>query len=95
MGRDQLIQGAAGFVKKCSAGLKRWLLPEQGDTSAGMEANFPVVRLILAGQEAQQRRFADSVRPNQADPIANVKLKLDIGKQWPFIKTAGQAGTAQ
>ena len=81
--------------KRERPGCELRLLPEQGDAGAGVEADLAVVGPVEAGEDAQQRRLADAVGPDQADALAGVQLEADVLKQRAFVEAAGEAGTAQ
>ena len=53
----------------------RHLLLQIADFSAGLKNNLAAVRLFLARDDAQQRRFALPVAAEQTDPLAPFDLQ--------------------
>jgi hypothetical protein len=80
VGGDQVVERGAGFREEGAARLEVGLLPQQGGAGAGVKADLAVVGLVESGQEAQQRRLADAVGPDQADPLAGIQLEADVLK---------------
>src|SRR5947207_5612895 len=75
---EQFVEGAASLGKEGSAWLKSRLLMKQGDAGAGVMADVTDVGLVETGENAQQRRLADAVRPDEADAFAGPKLETDF-----------------
>ena len=92
---EEFIESALRLGEHGAAGLPLGLLLEQADAGAGVEADVAVVGPILPGEQAQQSRLADAVRPNQADAVASEDLEADPGKQRPLVEAAREVGTAQ
>ena len=69
--------GAAGFVVQRAAGLEAGLLLQVAQMGGRMNGTRSGVRIVLAGQDSQQRGLAAAVGTDQADPIARAKLERD------------------
>src|SRR5947209_3058881 len=69
--------------------------PLKGHAGPGVQSALAVVGPVEPGEQAQQGGLAHAVGPDQADALAGVELEADVLKQRPFVKPAGQAGTAQ
>ena len=66
---DRLELGARGLAARAGARLRR--LREVRDLeAAGLAADRSGVRELEAAEHAEQRRLADAVRPDNADPAA-------------------------
>jgi hypothetical protein len=89
VGRHQDVEGVAGLDKQGSAWLEYRLLLQQCCPRAGMKTHFTHVRLVVAGQDAEQCRFAYPVRSDQANALSGVELEADLLEQRPFIETPG------
>jgi hypothetical protein len=92
---NQVIEGQLRFLEQRLAWGELRLLAEQGDASAGMEANLSIIRPVEAGEKAQERCLAHAVGANQANALAGVKLEPKILEEGAFVKAAGETRAAQ
>ncbi len=95
VGGEQLVERTFGLFEEGSARGKVGLLAQKRDTGAGVQADVAVVGAVEAGEDAQQRRLADAVGPDEADALAGLQFEADVGEQGPFVETPREAGTAQ
>ena len=71
------------------------LLGEQAEGQAALAVDLAAVRLVATGGQAQQRRLAGAVRPDQADPVAERDRGVDGVEDDERADLAGHAGQAQ
>ena len=74
--REQIGQGAAGFVVQGSAGLETRLLLQIADVRGGMDRHGAGVGFVFAGEDSQQRGLAAAVGPDQPDAIPGDSSKV-------------------
>jgi hypothetical protein len=92
---NQFVKGCPRLVKEAATRLEERLLLQQRGPSAGMKADFAVVRRVEPGQDTQQRRFANAVRSDQAGTLPRLEFKSKVGKEWSFVEAASKARTTQ
>jgi hypothetical protein len=92
---EQVVQGGLGFAEERLTGGEVLGLLQQGSASAGVQADFAGVGLILASEDAHERRLAGPVRSDQPDALAVVKFELDLFEKRARIESARKPGAAQ
>ena len=69
--------GGAQVRRGHERGIEVGLLGQQPDRQAALALDRAAIRLVAAGGQAQQRRLAGPVRPDEADPVAERDRRLD------------------
>src|SRR5262249_45669239 len=92
---DQFIQRALRLREQRLSRRELWLLPQQGDARAGVQANIAVIGPVQAREQAQQGGLADAVGPDEADAFAGLQFEADVLEQRTFVETAGETGTTK
>jgi hypothetical protein len=95
MGSEKFGEGALGLIEERTTGGKSGMLFEHTNTGAGMETDLAGIRLIQAGEQPHQSRFAGAIRPNQSRTFAVIQLEAQIFKQRLAIESTGQLRATQ
>jgi len=85
---EKFIEGGLGFVEERAAGRELRVLLKHAEASAGVQRDLARIRLVLAGEDAEQRAFPGPVRPDKPDPLAGVNLERHAFKERRGVVTA-------
>ena len=77
----ELAESLRDDVEHAAARVLRYFLRELGHAHAALRAHLAIVGLDLAGEQAQQRRFAFAVAADDADALARLDRQIDVFEQ--------------
>ena len=83
-----LVECRAGFLEERPASREHGPLLEECRPRPGVIAHLARVGIVEPGEDAQQRGFADAVRPDQADALAGIELDVQLLEERARVEAA-------
>ena len=91
MQRAETAAAGDRLVEHAAAGHLLDVLPEVADGETLRNRHVAVVRRLLAGDQAEERRLSGSVRPDETDLFAGIELKGRVDEQKLLAVLLGQS----
>jgi len=77
----KFAQACGDHVEYAAGRILRYFLREPRNAHAALQANFAIVWLDLAGEQAQQGGFAFAIAADDADALVRLDRQIDVFKQ--------------